>query len=173
MQVGIPPRKTVHILRDLENIISELETQKAAIEKALAALRDMAGTEAPKRRGHPPGKRAVASAPPTPPAKRGRPAKKQSRIHGRRPSAASASDEEAVGREAGSKEGREARSKERNQTDRGSTAMTRSNLIDEIAAKTERTKKDAEQMLDAVLATITGAPGRGEKVDFGDSAVSS
>ena len=44
--------------------------------------------------------------------------------------------------------------------------MTRSNLIDEIAAKTERTKKDAEQMLDAVLATITGALGRGEKVDL-------
>ena len=44
--------------------------------------------------------------------------------------------------------------------------MTRSDLIDEIAAKTERTKKDAEQMLDAVLATITGALGRGEKVDL-------
>ena len=35
--------------------------------------------------------------------------------------------------------------------------MTRSNLIDEIAEKTERTNKEAEQMLDAVLATITGA----------------
>jgi len=39
----------------------------------------MAGTEAPKRRGRPPGKRA-ATAPATPPAKRRRPAKKQSRI---------------------------------------------------------------------------------------------
>ena len=44
--------------------------------------------------------------------------------------------------------------------------MSRSNLIDEIAAKTERTKKEAEQMLDAVLASITGALGRGEKVDL-------
>ena len=44
--------------------------------------------------------------------------------------------------------------------------MTRSNLIDEIAEKTERTKKDAEQMLDAVLASITSALGRGEKVDL-------
>ena len=44
--------------------------------------------------------------------------------------------------------------------------MTRNNLIDEIAQKTERTKDEAGQMLDAVLATITGALGRGEKVDL-------
>ena len=67
-------------MSNIANIISELETQKAAIEKALAALRDMTGTEGPKRRGRPPGKRAEAAAPTTAPAKRGRPAKKQSRI---------------------------------------------------------------------------------------------
>jgi DNA-binding protein HU-beta len=44
--------------------------------------------------------------------------------------------------------------------------MTRNSLIDEIALKTERTKDQAGQMLDAVLATITGALGRGEKVDL-------
>lgn len=67
-------------MTDLSDIISELETQKAAIEKALAALREMTGTEAPKRRGRPPGKRAEATPPADPPEKRGRPAKKQSRI---------------------------------------------------------------------------------------------
>lgn len=44
--------------------------------------------------------------------------------------------------------------------------MTRNGLIDEIALNTERTKDEAGQMLDAVLATITGALGRGEKVDL-------
>ena len=67
-------------MRDISSIISELENQKAAIDKALGALRDVAGTEIPKRRGRPPGKRAGASAPATAPAKRERPAKKLSRI---------------------------------------------------------------------------------------------
>jgi DNA-binding protein HU-beta len=44
--------------------------------------------------------------------------------------------------------------------------MTRNSLIDEIAEKTERTRKEAKQMLDAVLATITGALGRGRKADL-------
>ena len=67
-------------MTDLSGIISDLENRKAAIDKALAALRDMTGTEAPKRRGRPPAKRAEATAPTSPLAKRGRPAKKQSRI---------------------------------------------------------------------------------------------
>ena len=46
-------------MRDLQNIIVELEQQKEAIERALAALRDVAepaqtGTATKKRRGRPP-----------------------------------------------------------------------------------------------------------------------
>ena len=67
-------------MRDISSIISELENQKAAIDKALSALREVSGTEAPKRRGRPPGKRTDAAANVTAASKRGRPAKKQSRI---------------------------------------------------------------------------------------------
>jgi hypothetical protein len=48
------------------------------LERALTALRDMTGTEAPKRRGRPPGKRAEATAPAA--AQPERSAKKQSGI---------------------------------------------------------------------------------------------
>ena len=44
--------------------------------------------------------------------------------------------------------------------------MTRNNLIDQIADKTELTKKDTEHILDAALAAITDALARGEKVDL-------
>lgn len=59
-------------MQDLRNIIADLERQKAAIENALAALRDVSGTEAPKRRGRPPGSGAKRGP--------GRPPKKQVRF---------------------------------------------------------------------------------------------
>ena len=53
--------------------------------------------------------------------------------------------------------------------------MTKNNLIDHVAEATHRTKKEAEQILDAVLGGIAEALGRGEKVDlrgFGSFQVS-
>ena len=53
--------------------------------------------------------------------------------------------------------------------------MTKANLIDQIAHSTERTKKEAEQVVDAVLAAISEALEKGEKVDlrgFGSFQVS-
>ena len=44
--------------------------------------------------------------------------------------------------------------------------MTRSSLIEQIAGSTGRTKKEAEQMIDTVLAQIAAALARGEKVDL-------
>lgn len=53
--------------------------------------------------------------------------------------------------------------------------VTKNNLIDHVAQTTQSTKREAEQMLDAVLGGITEALGRGEKVDlrgFGSFQVS-
>ena len=53
--------------------------------------------------------------------------------------------------------------------------MTKANLIDQISESTERTKKETEQTIDAVLAAIADALGKGEKVDlrgFGSFQVS-
>ena len=53
--------------------------------------------------------------------------------------------------------------------------MTKNNLIDQIAEKAGRTKKESEQLVDAVLAAIAEALGQGEKVDlrgFGSFQVS-
>ena len=53
--------------------------------------------------------------------------------------------------------------------------MTKNNLIDQIAEKAERTKKESEHLVDAVLAAIAEALGRGEKIDlrgFGSFQVS-
>ena len=44
--------------------------------------------------------------------------------------------------------------------------MTKNNLIDQIAGTTQSTKKEAEQVLDAVLGQITEALAKGEKVDL-------
>ena len=44
--------------------------------------------------------------------------------------------------------------------------MNRNNLIDYVASKTDRTKKDAEQFVDAALAGIAEALEKGEKVDL-------
>ena len=44
--------------------------------------------------------------------------------------------------------------------------MTKANLIDQIAETTQSTKKDAEQVIDAVLGQITEALAKGEKVDL-------
>ena len=44
--------------------------------------------------------------------------------------------------------------------------MNRNNLIDYVATKTDRTKKDAEQFVDAALAGIAEALEKGEKVDL-------
>lgn len=44
--------------------------------------------------------------------------------------------------------------------------MTRSTLIDQVAETTQGTRKDAEQVLEAVLASITEALAKGEKVDL-------
>src|SRR4051812_27760280 len=44
--------------------------------------------------------------------------------------------------------------------------MTKANLINEITRTTEHTKKEAEQIVDAVLEAIAGALERGEKVDL-------
>ncbi len=53
--------------------------------------------------------------------------------------------------------------------------MTRNNLIDQIAETTQSSKKEAEQVVDAVLAQIAEALRNGEKVDlrgFGSFQVS-
>jgi len=53
--------------------------------------------------------------------------------------------------------------------------MTKNNLIDHIAEATQSAKKDTEQIIDAVLASITEALLKGEKVDlrgFGSFQVS-
>src|SRR5688572_11526368 len=44
--------------------------------------------------------------------------------------------------------------------------MTKSDLIDHVAATTQSTKKEAEQVIDAVLGQITEALAKGEKVDL-------
>jgi DNA-binding protein HU-beta len=44
--------------------------------------------------------------------------------------------------------------------------MTKNNLIDHVARITQGTKKDTEQLIDAVLASITEALAKGEKVDL-------
>ena len=56
-----------------------------------------------------------------------------------------------------------------------SVQMTKTNLIDHVAEATKGTKKDTEQVIDAVLASITQALSKGEKVDlrgFGSFQVS-
>ena len=53
--------------------------------------------------------------------------------------------------------------------------MNKNTLIDHVAEATQRSKKEAEQILDAALATISDALGKGEKVDlrgFGSFQVS-
>ena len=53
--------------------------------------------------------------------------------------------------------------------------MTKTNLIDHVAEATKGTKKETEQLIDAVLASITEALAKGEKVDlrgFGSFQVS-
>ena len=53
--------------------------------------------------------------------------------------------------------------------------MTKANLIDEVARTTDHTKKEAEQIVDAVLEAVAGALERGEKIDlrgFGSFQVS-
>src|ERR1044072_1091310 len=47
-----------------------------------------------------------------------------------------------------------------------SVQMTKTNLIDQVAEATKGTKKDTEQFIDAVLAAITQALVKGEKVDL-------
>jgi nucleoid DNA-binding protein len=47
--------------------------------------------------------------------------------------------------------------------------MTKNNLIDYVAAATQHTKKETEQILDAALASMTEALAKGEKVDVADS----
>ena len=49
--------------------------------------------------------------------------------------------------------------------------MTRNNLIDQIAETTQSGKKEAEQVVDAVLAQIAEALQNGEKVDLVASAL--
>ena len=56
-----------------------------------------------------------------------------------------------------------------------SVQMTKTNLIDHVAVATKGTKKETEQVIDAVLASITEALAKGEKVDlrgFGSFQVS-
>ena len=56
-----------------------------------------------------------------------------------------------------------------------SVQMTKNNLIYHVAEATKGTKKDTEQLIDAVLASITEALVKGEKVDlrgFGSFQVS-
>ena len=53
--------------------------------------------------------------------------------------------------------------------------MTKANLIDEVARTTDHTKKEAEQIVDAMLESIAGALERGDKIDlrgFGSFQVS-
>ena len=59
-------------MANLQELISELEQQRAAIETALTALRAISGTPEPKRRGRPPGTAAKRGP--------GRPPKKQVHI---------------------------------------------------------------------------------------------
>ena len=47
-----------------------------------------------------------------------------------------------------------------------SVQMTKANLIDHVAEATKGTKKEMEQVIDAVLASITAALVKGEKVDL-------
>jgi DNA-binding protein HU-beta len=44
--------------------------------------------------------------------------------------------------------------------------MNKTNLIEQIAQSTDRTKKEAEQVIDAVLTAIADALEKGEKVDL-------
>lgn len=44
--------------------------------------------------------------------------------------------------------------------------MTKTNLVDYVASNTQHTKKDAEQVIDAMLEGIAEALGRGEKVEL-------
>ena len=44
--------------------------------------------------------------------------------------------------------------------------MTKASLIDHIAEEMKGTKKETEQIIDAVLASITEALVKGEKVDL-------
>ena len=56
-----------------------------------------------------------------------------------------------------------------------SVQMTKTNLIDQVAEATKGTKKETEQLIDAVLASFTEALVKGEKVDlrgFGSFQVS-
>jgi DNA-binding protein HU-beta len=56
-----------------------------------------------------------------------------------------------------------------------SVQMKKTNLIDHVTEATKRTKKETEQVIEAVLATITEALVKGEKVDlrgFGSFQVS-
>src|SRR3954462_10623656 len=56
-----------------------------------------------------------------------------------------------------------------------SVQMTKANLIDHVAEATKATKKDTEQVIDAVLASLSEALVKGEKVDlrgFGSFQVS-
>jgi hypothetical protein len=57
-------------LKDIDNIITQLEEQKAAIERAISALRDIGGsapaTVKKARRGRPPGRPPAAASAPAP-----------------------------------------------------------------------------------------------------------
>jgi DNA-binding protein HU-beta len=44
--------------------------------------------------------------------------------------------------------------------------MTKTNLVDHVAEATKGTKKETEQLIDAVLASITEALVKGEKIDL-------
>ena len=44
--------------------------------------------------------------------------------------------------------------------------MTKANLIDDISQSSERTKKEAEQIIDAVLGAIADTLTKGDKVDL-------
>ncbi|HYO83974.1 MAG TPA: HU family DNA-binding protein [Bryobacteraceae bacterium] len=53
--------------------------------------------------------------------------------------------------------------------------MTKSQLVEQVSALTQRTKKDTEEMVDAVMSAIIDSLSRGEKVDlrgFGSFQVS-
>lgn len=65
LQLDLIYSKEVNLASDLTSIITQLEKQRAAIDNALAALREIGGaTGAPapaKRRGRPPGRKEVIS----------------------------------------------------------------------------------------------------------------
>jgi integration host factor subunit beta len=44
--------------------------------------------------------------------------------------------------------------------------MTKSNLIDEIARSTDRTNKDVDEIVDAVLGAVAAALEKGEKLEL-------